>query len=84
MRKSQKQLEETYRRIALNIQYLQIERGTPPSRCALACGISVPTWRRRLKNPQEFTVGELESLASLWNTSVTKIQHGQLTESGKE
>lgn len=80
MRKSDKQLRDGYALIRCNIAFLQEQHKTNTERCAIACGVSKVTFCRRLQNPEEFTVGELEGLARLWNVPARKIMYGRLAE----
>ena len=83
MRKSDTKKHEEARLIAVNIGYMQTVRRTTDERCALACGFSEQTFRRRMKSPEEFTWGEIQSLASLFNCSTKRILYGSL-EGGAE
>lgn len=80
MRKTRKQLEEANRQLGCNIRYLKEEKGTKTARCAQACGISATSFTRRMNNPGEFTFGEINELANLWDVSPTKLMYGKLME----
>ena len=78
MRKSDKKKDEETRLIAVNIGYMQMVRHTTDERCALACGFSEQTFRRRMKHPEDFTWGEIQSLACLFNCTTQRILYGSL------
>lgn len=78
MRPSKKKREDDNARIAVNIRYYQQVRHVSDERCALACGFSEQTFRRRMASPGNFAVSEIAALACLLNTTSQKIQFGQL------
>lgn len=80
MRKSDKQLEAHYKQVANNIEYLRIIHDTPPERCGLAMGKSRSAYYRKMKNPGNFEICEIEGLARLWNVPARKIMYGCLSE----
>lgn len=82
MKKTKKQLEDDNRRVAANIAYYQGIRNTSDDRCALALGMSVRTYKRRISTPGDFTVDELATLANLFNTTSQKLQFGRLEADG--
>ena len=77
MRKSDKKKDEENRLIVANIGYMQTVRHTTDERCALACGFSEQTFRRRMKHPEDFTWGEIQSLANLFNCTTQRILYGE-------
>ena len=76
MRQTTKQKAEQCNKLAFNIEVLRIMRGTTPERCATAMGVSVSTFYRKRSNPQDFTFGDLQALANLWNTTVPHLLEG--------
>ena len=78
MKKTKKQMEDENRRVSANIVYYQGIRNTSDDRCALALGMSVRTFKRRISTPGDFTIAELATLANLLNTTSQRLQFGQL------
>lgn len=49
------------------------EVGTTTVQLMDITGMSRNTFYKRLKNPREFTVGNLEDMSKLWRISVSKL-----------
>lgn len=76
MRISPSQRKALLRRVAIRIAYFRELRGQTDEGLATCCRCSSRTWSRRMADPASITLGELISVASLLNVSVSELMGG--------
>ena len=64
-----------------NLELLMMRNRDSRNKLAEVLGMDIATLRRRLEDPTEFRIGELEALALWWDVSVSQLtQPARLVE----
>lgn len=76
-RRSATDLSKRYAQIRKNIEYLYKLNGKSINEVAEYVGLCDKTLRKRLQDPKQFTISDIDNLANYFNVSADKIINGR-------